>query len=347
MTEAVAALAAYRLADAPIEVDSWSALMDEADRHHLIGVLAAAVDDDAVAPGPDPARLELSAQHEALMVATMNLERTLLAVAEVLDAAAVPLRVLKGPALAHTVALDPSHRTFGDVDVLVPGELIEGAVAALIDAGAVRPSPELAPGYDRRFAKSVTLVWDGHEVDVHRTLAPGPFGLRIDQPSLWAGASSFELGGRMLATLDRERHLVHGCYHAVLGDIEPRLASLRDIALLADARALDHDVVRDLARCWQGEAVLAEGLRRTAAALPGRTGGLYDWAAERTPSAADRAAFDSYRTEHRRFARQSLASLRAIDGWGDRAAFVRAVVWPSRAHLDARDLSRRRHLLRR
>ena len=345
-TEPVAALAAYRLSDEPIDVASWDRLVADAERHGLIGLLAAAVDDGVLAPD-EQQRVELEAQHEAYMVAAMALERTLLEVDVLVADAAVPTRVLKGPALAHGVALDPSHRTFGDIDLLVPGEHIDRAISILLAAGAERPSPELAPGYDRRFAKSVTLVWGAHEIDLHRTLAPGPFGVWVDQASLWAEGSAFTLADRKLATLDRERHLVHACYHAVLGDVEPRLSSLRDIALLAADPDLDEQQVRSLALGWRGEAVVAAGLGMTAERLPGRAGPLFEWADRCEPPADQQRALSSYRTEHRRFARQSLATLRALDGWGDRLAFGRAVAWPSRAHLDARGLTRWRHLVRR
>ena len=47
-----------------------------------------------------------------------------------------------------------------------------------VDISAVLSSlPALSSSYDRRFAKSVTLRWRGTtELDIHRTLAAGPYG---------------------------------------------------------------------------------------------------------------------------------------------------------------------------
>ncbi|MDH4168872.1 MAG: nucleotidyltransferase family protein [Acidimicrobiia bacterium] len=353
MAEPIGVLAAYgigpvsvAIAEAPLEQRSWQHLMAQAERHRLVGLLAGAVDQGAL-PVTDAQRAELAPQFEAHMMAAIALERSLWEVDTVLGRAEIPIRVLKGPALAHTVAIEPSHRCFGDIDLLIRSQDLDRAVAALTAAGAARPLPELAAGYDRRFAKSVTLRWHTHEIDLHRTLAAGPYGLWIDLASLWSGPATFTMAQRTFATLDPERHLVHACYHAVLGDVEPRLSSLRDIALLAGSDQLDVGAVRALATAWRGEEVVAAGLQMTAARIGHQRGELTDWARSRPSGGAEYRRLAVYRNEHRRFARQGVAILRALPSWGDRLAFARAVAWPSAEHLEARGLSRWRHLVRR
>jgi Uncharacterised nucleotidyltransferase len=55
---------------------------------------------------------------------SVPIEQSLLQVADRLDDAGVPFAVLKGVATANIDYADPSHRQFGDVDLLVdPGDL--------------------------------------------------------------------------------------------------------------------------------------------------------------------------------------------------------------------------------
>ena len=190
-------------------------------------------------------RVEPSERHESEMVACLELEAMMLTGIEVLTAAGVAPVVLKGPALAHLIAADPAQRSFGDIDLLVRADHVARALTALRAEGAERLVPELSPGYDRRFAKSITVGWDRFELDLHRTLAPGPYGLLIDQDSLHGATVDLVVGGRRLSTLDLDRHLVHACYHAVLGDVAPRLASQRDIVALHQRPDLNADAAID------------------------------------------------------------------------------------------------------
>ena len=58
--------------------------------------------------------------------------------------------------------------------------------------GYDRRYPEPRIGFDARFAKSVTM-WSaaGHEIDLHRTLVLGPFGLRVQLDDLWSNRDTF------------------------------------------------------------------------------------------------------------------------------------------------------------
>ena len=109
------------------------------------------------------------------------LERWTLEVVQLFADAAIEVRLLKGPAVAHLDYPDPAWRAFGDIDVLVPSAQYDDAIRALLAVGGRRRSQEVRPGFDRRFGKGacVTLL-NGVQVDVHRTLASGPFGLTVD-----------------------------------------------------------------------------------------------------------------------------------------------------------------------
>ncbi len=294
------------------------------EEEKLIGVLAAAVAAGRI-DVTDAEHGALTDAHRRAMGEALLLEEMLLEAVEVLNAAGIAHRVLKGAALAHTVHHDPSERSFGDNDLLVEPDRIGDAVAALTMAGGARLQPRLTAGFDRRFAKSVTMAWlHNTEIDLHRTLAPGPYGLLIDTRHLWEPPTEFVIASRRLHTFSRELHLLNAALHVALGDVEARAGNLRDIALLCNLPGLDTDLVTRTAGAWSCEAPLAAGLN-AAAQLPVDLGVLGEWASAQEISAADRRLMSSYETSDHRFRRQALASMRVLPSWSDRLAYASAV----------------------
>ena len=114
--------------------------------------------------------------------------------------------------IVHLDYPDVNLRLFGDVDVtVVHPRSWDATLAALEGAGFRREQPELASGFDQRFGKGATLSTpDELEVDLHRRLAIGRFGLLLPTEELFVGGDSFTLGGRVLPALDPPRNcLLH------------------------------------------------------------------------------------------------------------------------------------------
>lgn len=309
-------------------------LLSTAAEHKLLGVLAAAVADGAIELTPDD-RGRVGEAHEGAMREVLLLEEMLLEAVAVLDGAGIDYRVLKGAALAHTVHDNPAERCFGDNDVLVASAHIDAAIAALVAAGATRPVPALSASFDRRFAKSITLGWiGGTELDLHRTLAPGPYGHLIPLDELYRDPVEVLLAGRAVHTLPPQLHLLHAAIHVALGDVDARLGNVRDLALLAAWPSVDADEVVDAAIRWGCAAPIALGLRTTATLGLSRTS-LEQWADDYVISNRDRRLLTAYGQSHGRYRRQARASWRVL-GWSDRLAFARALVRPSAANRAAR-----------
>lgn len=293
--------------------------LPELSRQKLVGVARAALDAGALEVDDPQALVDA---HERAMAEVLVLEDALLAALDGLSAASIDTLVLKGSALAHLLGPDPSERTFGDTDLLVPGDALPDAAAVLERLGARRVQPGVSPTYERRFAKSVTLRWRSDtELDLHRTLAPGPYGLMVDADAVFRHTTAFELAGREVATATVELHLVHGALHVALGDVEPRLGNVRDVALLL-RHDLDLDLVMRTVESWGCAHPVALGLR-AAGAIGAGDHPLLDWADSRRPTRRDRRLIESYRDRSGRFRRQSLASLRVLS-WPDRIAFLRS-----------------------
>lgn len=333
----LAGLAGYGLAGAPPLGEmpaTLSAVLGPVRTNKLVGVLAAAVADQTlVCPTEDLARIDEA--HESAMRESLLLEEMLLQAIGVLDGAGVDHRVLKGAALAHLAHPDPAERSFGDNDILLRPDDVDRGVAALLEAGAARPMPPLSATFDRRFAKSVTLRWHGPtELDLHRTLAAGPYGHLVDLADLARDPVSFDLAGTSVRTLPPDLHLLHGAIHVALGDVEARLGNVRDLALLAARPDVDVDAVVARATSWGCAAPVALGLRATAALGHDRSA-VETWADAYVVDPTDRRRLAAYADRSGRFRRQAFASWSVLS-WSDRPAFVRALLAPSAANRVAR-----------
>jgi hypothetical protein len=327
-----------RFCDEPPEEAVWSSLVGRCRGQRVPGLLLAAIDAGAL-PVTDEQRDQAQETHLGSMGSVLRLERRLLEVADVLEGAGLAMVTLKGSALAHLAYPDPSWRFFGDVDVLVRSDELAAALETLAAAfTALRQVPEVRAGYDRRFAKSITLrTADGLELDVHRNLVFGTFGFAIDLDELFATARTFEAGGRQVAALGPEAMLLHACYHAGLGDSTPRMNSVRDVAQLLLTGEHDPQRVLAMAERWGSLAVLQRGITLCRELLGIEVAGpLADATAAYRPSARETRAIDSYVGANRSHSAKMLASLPFIDGLGAKAAFVGASLLPSKGFLQQR-----------
>lgn len=341
--EVLRGLAAWRLVGCraplpsrPLSAADWDDLLTAVDAARMRGLLAAAVASGDLPATPEQTEIAETAHRQAM---TGVLDRELLALSAEHDlaAAGIEVRLLKGLATAHLDELEPSLRCFYDVDLLVPRDRLPDAVNALERAGFRRDLPERRPGFDRRFAKEATMSGaDAVEVDLHRTLVPGVFGLSIVLDELWDGSSPVVLADRTLLALDADRRLLNACYAAVLGDPEPRLVQLRDTALLLNSGATDLDRALGLARSWRGEAVVAAALRIAAELFEAEGWPLLDWARRFSPTFWSRRALSAYESQGGSNTRVLLSGALAPLGALDRAAYLRALLLPARDYVTAR-----------
>jgi hypothetical protein len=324
-------VAAAPLVAEPLDAEVWAGVVEHVAGERLEGLLVDAIERGSWAVD-DGQREAALARHREAMARALVLDRHLLVLVDRLRAASIENRVLKGAAVAHLDYPDPSLRPYRDVDVLVrPGD-IERARDLLIASGGERRYAEPRPGFDRRFGKGIALVMpEGHEIDLHRTLALGPFGLRIDLDELWQGAEPFTVGGQTLAALDRPRRFLHACYHTMLGGAEPPLLGLHDVAVTAPATATDVAEAVALATRFEGMAVVAAAMDRTRQVLgcdlPVEVvAAVADHRPSRRAAAWLRASSGSGRSS----ASLAMAGLGAV-AWRDRPSYLAAVALPRRA----------------
>ena len=272
-------------------------------------------------------RLATVVAHDALLVAAItHLERN-----------GIPARVLKGAALAHLDEIDPSWRTYGDADVLVPDDRLSEAMEVLGELGMSPLLPPVRRWWADRYAKGITLqTADGRHLDLHRTLAAGPLGDRVHSSWLFADGTPVEVGGHTLTALSDTNRFAHACYHAALSATCSH-RHRRDVALLA--RTVRPDDLVGVASAGWSTTVIAAALE-IAAAAGGVPSDWLEWIADQERSRDDEVLLVAARTSFATAARVSIGHRGPIDV----ARYVAGLAWPQRAHLEARGLTRRGHL---
>lgn len=325
-----------------VTLDRQRDLVIAASHARLTGPLLLAAAEDRLHLHDEALRL-LHDAHVDAQSWCLRVESRLWAMLGWFDGVGVRALVVKGPAVAHLDEVDPAMRSFGDLDLLVRGDDLAAALGVLAEHGALRPYAERRAGFDRRFAKSVTVAFpDGLEVDVHRTICDGVHGVRVPVERLHGSTDMFELGGRTVHAPSATARTLHAAYHAVLGSSSPRLLSLRDLLGYLGRAEAEHrvDAIAEEAAHWRGTAVLAQAVRETAA-LPGvELAGWQEWLDRTSVPDDERAIVAAQRRDGSSFGRSRLAAARELPSRRDRAAYLVAVGVPGTRHLRSRGRSR-------
>lgn len=330
-----------------VEDGEWPAFFRHVVDQRLTGLAVAALEAGRLTLGK-PESEPLLERHRQAMVQALALERALLGLVAALEGSGVEVVVLKGSALAHTVYPDPSWRPYGDVDLLVRSTDWRRACLVLDELGFHRKLPEPRPGFDERFGKAAAHRDGlGLEVDLHRTLVVGPFGLWMQPEELFDRTTTFELGGRTLRRLDDTALLLHACVHASLGWTPPLLMPVRDVVQVAASGDVDWVLLGHLAGGWRLGPVVRHAFQTASEILgtPWPVRGRAVLAAE--PRRRDRRALEAYTTSRRRRGGTALTTIRAIPGLRAKATYLRDLLFPDPEFLTARTGERKRALLRR
>lgn len=270
------------------EATEWSVDDWLIGRHRLQGLLVHAVASQHLSSTVEQRR-EVARLEVDLTRNRMWHDLRLIEITGLLGAAGIDQRVLKGPAFGTLDYPDRIMRPTGDIDLLVQGDDLAGAVETLVSHGGSVVDLEPVEGYARVIGKSTTVTMpDGLEVDLHRTLARGPFGVRMRPEDLWRRSREFTIGGMTMRTIGLEESLLHASYHLmVLSD--RRALSVRDVAQFLADPALDATTVTEMAASWNAQIVLASAVLLTTSMIPAvAESPLLDWSRNLRPGPLDR-----------------------------------------------------------
>jgi hypothetical protein len=319
----------------PLPESEWKTLLMRVQTQRLEGFFAWA--SDSGFPITEEQAHELAEAHAASLGANLKLEQIMLKATGALRAAGMEGYVLKGPALARLLYPDPAVRLFGDLDLLIRSEHYDKACETFESVGYKRQFQGPRPGWDQRFTKGTVFTADGGlELDIHRTLALGPYGLRIVLEDVFRNPVSFRVADRELLALAPEIRFLHACFHAALGDIVPRLVPLRDIAEMLLGPALDFGRVDELIRRWRAEAVVARAIGLTVDRLGLPDLPMASWAERFHARLYDRIAMAAYVGPEDNNPRQQLLSVMGIGGFGPKVAYLRGLLFPKSDYLEGR-----------
>ena len=223
----------------------WASVLQLADKHGL-GPLAAWLISETLSDSLPAEVLSLLRQR-----VQQSAGRNLTAVVELrrifgaLNAAGVPAILLKGLSLAERSYGNLALREFADLDVLIDEAQLEGALAALREAGYCSTDPPNVRWLPGTMETSISRESSGWNVDLHWRLLPRYFGA-VREARLRAEPSPMDIAGSPMPVLGAEAELV---FLAANGAREcwSVLRAPGDIAYLVRSRTMDWRRVEEFA----------------------------------------------------------------------------------------------------
>lgn len=330
---------------APLDDSQWQGLLEVVRDQRIWGFLHAAVQEGAL-PCTDGQAEEVRSGTAQATMADMAVEARLVQTSRHLRAAGIEHRMLKGVTTAARVYPRQSLRSYGDVDVLVPGGSFEAAVRRLEESGGKRRFAEARPGFDRRFSKGTSLrMPDGISVDLHRTFVLGPYGFTVDLAGIFSRSDVVTIGGREIQCLEIVDAAVHACIHAALGDFPPRLVPMRDVIQFITDDRIDVDGLLERTREWRGEAVVARALLLAHRAFDLPDSSFTRWALGYRSKRWERRAISLYGEGHT-YRRQAIGATRFVPGTRGKLDYIAALSIPAPSYLHEREGTVRRRAIR-
>ncbi len=237
--------------DFSARMPEWAGVAEQAEAQGMAPLLLHLLRQSGGAPPPRVERVlqGLALQHRAANAVRFG------ALREVLDGlagAGIPVLVLKGAALAHLVYPEPGLRPMGDLDLLVPPDVLAPALETLRGLGYrdLPPNPGALWQAEHRHPPPVRRIAGGTPVviELHTDLFAQSGERSPDTGDVWADPRPVPLpGGADARTLGHEAMLLHLCWHLVnirhLADqvVRPRLIWIADIVSYAEQYAEDID----------------------------------------------------------------------------------------------------------
>jgi hypothetical protein len=241
-------------------VEDWPSVIEFANRHTVIPLLARSLRDcDAV---PLPVRKELYRRHFENKAQNTLLAGELRDVVGACAEAGIEVLAYKGPALAMLAYGDLALRhPPGDIDLLFGRHDVPRAKRLLEARGYRIYDPEREQHHlEYRYHLHYQRQDPELHCEVHWGLTPVYWRFEMDEQRLWAGARVVPIAGASVRTLSPECALLALCAHGAK-EGWPKLSQVVDLARLIEAHpSLDWDWVLGESRRMRRERVVHLGL---------------------------------------------------------------------------------------
>ena len=315
---------------------SWRALLGRIAVDRTWGLLGTAI---AAGHWPvsDTQQAEVLDREAAAAGGMLALDRDLELVADILDGASIPWRLLKGPAAAQHLWADWWLRPYSDLDILVRRDDFAEAFGLLVDdLGAGATTPRSRWGSLGRYGKGTNMTQpSGREIDLHAGILAGPLGVMLPEADLFSGDSTVLVGDRRVACPEPEVVFIHACLHARFSVPGRSIIPLRDVAegTTGFGNGLDPSRLEELAGRWRCRDAVIGALRRSRDCFDLRGPGPLDGWVRANSGAGVRGRWRergwwavSASTHPAAPIGQMLLMPVVLDSWGDRLDYVRSVL---------------------
>ena len=245
---------------APDSNIDWPSLLQLANRHGVLGILAHPLQTCTTTEIPSLVLDELADHRRRYAAFTLQLTAELFRILDAFRSRSVDLLLTKGPALSVRCYGDPAFRQYSDLDLVVRQRDIRRATELMIGLGYQPKIPldAIAAGKtagEYNFTKPGTpLLIEFH---TERTFRYHPRPLPIE--NLFERSASVTLDGRAVPVLSFEDELIlisiHGAKH-----FWERLLWIADVAALSQHPAVDWDRVNFAAQEVRADRILNLGL---------------------------------------------------------------------------------------
>lgn len=252
----------------PLEVGDWDAVLAAAGEQGVTTLLYAALDaTGALDDLPETARTALKAAYARTWSKNSLVLHELAQLLELLCARhQIPVVLLKGAALLHTIYPDRGWRPLSDIDLLVPQSFAAEAMAVL-RANGYAPDLELEPaiaqrhGHEQMFVRQTgTRV----QVDLHWDLYNSRYFRRRGMLEWhWEQTTKVKVANQTALVFRPEAQLLHLSAHLMLQHHHSaRLLWTYDIARLLNQEVLEWNALLAAAQAFALLPVLQAALRQ-------------------------------------------------------------------------------------
>ncbi len=234
----------------------WSTLVEIAAQQRVLTLFWAQLRElDVETAFPPHLRTKMQQQYQQVTMQNLAIYRELRLINEEMQAANIPMIVLKGPYLATAVYPHIGQRAVGDLDLLVPLELVEKTVNLLLtldwqqtrnaSLDAVRQYIYHLPAFAK---KGVNFP-----IEIHWNVARPHSANSISPKTLWHKPEKTTLAGTEILVFPDHIQLLHLALHAAYNhQFAFDLRSLCDIAMLISQRqaSIDWQALVEQAKVW-------------------------------------------------------------------------------------------------
>jgi len=240
----------------------WGVLLELAEGHGVLGIVAVRLEELNYHGVPPDAREKLQTRLRAQYLFTLSMTAELFRLLEDFGRAGIETLLVKGPLISLLAYGDPAVRSYVDLDLIVRHRDILPATQHMLALGFDADVPERAiqagkvPGeYLFKRPGTQRLV----ELHTGRTFRYYPRSMRVED--LYARQRRVPLDGRNVPALSLEDELVLNCIHGAKHFWE-RLIWVADVtALAARHPEMDWQKARQAARDVGAERMLRVGLQ--------------------------------------------------------------------------------------